>query len=551
MNRWRPIASRVLLIVVLCSIVLLRWNELVGGRIVSWCESFTSRRVSIGSVESEQAKLYLRDVDLYHRDKENVCVHADEIALKLNKKALSDRRLVMDSCQITGLQATLDEPNGRELSIEDYSSRGEDWFLQISDRLNSDTADLDSTRLINQLTEQWQQQIKTHRQNGNLVEPQDPESKHATSHNLENPLRRDRTDSRSQDRIDSILLEIDRQRRIVSAITAQVEQDEQTIETVICRDVQRLSKRFDLKPIDIEDFDEFLCAKQKSRLVQQLVNWIDWGQRIAEQIENEVSTNCMRGENILLKKSAKPDLLCEELIIDGTLNLTNQSFPFHAELFGLTTQPDKRDCPLKMRVHLPKQQADAVFVIDYSQKVCHQKITVVQQLAPKDQEVLGREGVFTATMTPVELSAKTEVELYGNVWCGDITLDGQAKLALDFSEQIAGTSNSIEKTQESQAVQLAVKFVGTTRSPKCELHTNLGRQLAPPIHAVLRRRFNQRRGEVTTKLKSRAQQLVARIQSSAEEIKEAASRKIQFAENKLATLKYQIANQDPLRTPLR
>lgn len=551
MKRWRPILSRVFLAVALFAVVFLRWDDLISGRIVSLCESLTGRRVSIGSVESNRAKLYLRDVNFYNQDKQHVCVHADEISVDLDEKALRNRRLIMERCQVTGLQATLNEPAGCEQNTAAAPPRGEDWFHQILDKLNADTAELESTQVVQQLTEDWQQKIKTHRQNGDLVEPLHRESKHSEFHDPPNPLRSDRVASSVQHYIDSILLEIDRQREIVSAITVQVEQDGQTIETAIRRDVQRLKNRYDLEPINIEDLDEYLFAKQKSRLVQQLVNWIDWGQASAEQMEGEVSTKRLRGESVLSEQPTKPDFLCEEMTIDGVLNFTSHSCPFHAELTGLTAQPAKRDCPMKMTLHLPKQRTDAVFVIDQSQAVPRQEVTIVQQLDSEGQNVFGREGVFTATMTPVELTATTKVELCGNVWRGNITLEGRAKFALEFAQQFACDSISIDKAHEPKPVTVTVKLLGTTRNPKCELHTNLGQQFSSPIHGMLSRRLDQHRGELVAKIESNGRQMVARIQGSAEEIRQSASRKIQFAESKIASLKKRIANQDSLRTPLR
>jgi uncharacterized protein (TIGR03545 family) len=155
-------------------------------------------------------------------------------------------------------------------------------------------------------------------------------------------------------------------------------------------------------------------------------------------------------------------------------------------------------------------------MVDRSQSIDHDRIVIkIPSLKVSDQELKIDDKVqLSLSSSEVEIHAR--IELVGNELSGQVkAVQKQVGLtiATNIQNDFAGELKSMlnDDLKEIQGFQIVAKISGTPESPKWELNSNLGPQIANAFNSTISRGYEMKKTELVNRLNKEADRALMQV----------------------------------------
>lgn len=155
-------------------------------------------------------------------------------------------------------------------------------------------------------------------------------------------------------------------------------------------------------------------------------------------------------------------------------------------------------------------------MVDRSHSIDHDRIVIkIPSLKVSDQELKIDDKVqLSLSSSEVEIHAR--IELVGNELSGQVkAVQKQVGLtiATNIQNEFAGELKSMlnDDLKEIQGFQIVAKISGTPESPKWELNSNLGPQIANAFNSTISRGYEMKKTELVNRLNKEADRALMQV----------------------------------------
>ena len=516
--RWKYVAPRLILLVVVALGFrfgldpLLKWAFVVAG------EAAVGAKVDLAEVETS-----LRDGTVVFRGLaitnpysplQNL-MQAERAELQLDMNALFHKRVVIRDGVVSGLQFDTDRAESGELAattkeidespsvlspwLESGNEMAEQWFDQLSDRLDTDLVEqLETPRVVEELEERWPQEYEQLRGRAKELQTKIKALEQGLRAVRKNPLRHLDQLGELQQQLVAMQRELQSLQQKIEQLPRQAENDQQSVLAAKNRDEQFLRAKLQVSDLNGAGLSETLLGETVNERLVSALEWIGWARRqIPVRAAAKVQAARGRGTTVLFSK-ARPRYLVERVQLEGLASLGGETLQIVGSLTDLTTEPHLVTKPARLSLQSSGASAFTLeATVDRREEVA---VDLLQIDCPKfavSGRALGKAEKLAIQLAPSTASVRVDLKLTDDQLAGEIVYSqpdvglslatGAAKskqLALVLEQALAGV----------EQIDANVVLSGTLNKPKISLQSDLGPQLATSLNAAVRR-FVQERGE--------------------------------------------------------
>jgi uncharacterized protein (TIGR03545 family) len=287
------------------------------------------------------------------------------------------------------------------------------------------------------------------------------------------------------------------------------------------RDLTKIRDEANLFQSDPQQLVEFLLGPELEQRGKEAVQWIRWARDHYHGTAQRPPTVRQRGEFIEFQhQMARPRLLVKLLKISGNAEFNAQSFDFTGMLTGLTSNPELLGEPIVLQLNSEGGvEFDLKAVADYTRPDAEPQHSVVCSYSTEQVSPLrmGDEKSLLIDVAAKKLVCHAEIKLVGEHLSGQIHLEEQqASLTPTLGGQLAKlpppAMDSIHDTIGAiRGVQATLHLDGTLESPRFQIESDLGQQVAAGIGAAFTHQLDAGREKLAAQLNDQADKQTNRL----------------------------------------
>ncbi len=523
MIRWRYLLPRLALLGTLLILVCLGLDPIVRWFLLSAGQSLTGARVEIGSLDTAPlaTDIVLDDLRVADpRDPMKNLFEVDRMALDLDPAALLRRKLIVDSARVDGLRlGTTRESSGELPEGSDTRLTGlprfrlpqldQAWLKRGTDLVWKEVQrESESIRLLRSLADRWPAELERLRVRAVAL----AERVRGLQHTLEvddNVLRRMEQIHEATAQLQEIAqqaVSIDKELRRIGRRAAA---DRQALVRAQARDRQRLEELVRLDPLRPAMLSEYLLGAEVHRKVTALVEWVNWAQSLSSSRDPGPTPVRQRGVDVAFDSpNPLPDFLVRGATFSGEGELFGRAAQFRGTAWGFTTQPKLYGGPMLVKMETTGGvEMHLDMGIDHTGPIARQRIVVACPRLRHDELALGNAEQLVVGVAPGTARLDVRLDVEGDCLSGRVRIEQdatlvEARLASDYvnpclARRLQTALSAVDR------LSATVHVSGTVESPRWQIDSDLGHQLAEGLQRALREELEVRRGELAGQLEAR------------------------------------------------
>lgn len=556
MFRWRLIATRLFILLLLGVAIWISRDALIRQWIVSSAQATVGAKVEIGQVYSSFAdrKIFIDHITVADpRDPMSNLFQADSAVLNFDLDSLLRRKfvihggstsqLVMGSPRTT-TGAITDSPLAidknkidDEINIDfDHPDATEAWLDQFKFAKTSlDPAQLHLTstasRILNDRKKALSDQLgKIDGLHNKIVQINE------LIEGFDNNVLRISNLQLAQERMNSLRLEIENLSNSLHELDIQLASDRTELHSTRIKDqsaIQQISSVSVVEPATLTN----LLLQKDPFLIEQLNNAITWYSAFGKAIPDprkDFSVKPASGRNISFPYlSDSPSFFIKQMDLDGEGRLGGQKFSFTGEISGLTTQPELTNNPVHFKL---RAQGQTHFVIDCTidrrSSNGADNLRMICQDLPLPARTMGEESMLLLRVSPCR--AKIDVNLTSD----NDRLSGTMQFVyenlvtqIEELDEKAGGNNVASRINLDLGTitdySVTANIGGTFSDPIFDFQSNLGEQLASKFNEVIGSREQVAQKQLDEILESYLSQLDREVGDKIREASELLANEVQ------------------------
>jgi uncharacterized protein (TIGR03545 family) len=273
-----------------------------------------------------------------------------------------------------------------------------------------------------------------------------------------------------------------------------------------------------MESLNAEALSQYLLGQEQAERLQTALAWI---QRVRQYIPRKrrfADPQRGGGRTVWLPGVPRtPDLLFEQLEIDGEVAGDTNSVSFSGSLCGLTYQPQLYGRPATFSVETGGSTPLQIHgVIDRTGAVSHDKIVVRCPSFTTPQRTLGKAESLAVSVAPSPGVLALEIDLHDDTLSGQFVLEQndlhmETQLARAYGGQYL-QSRLNETLSNVPQLRVAVDLSGTLRRPRGRLRSDLGSYLAGGFQRVFQQELEARADQITSRMDQYVQRQLAQLE---------------------------------------
>jgi uncharacterized protein (TIGR03545 family) len=242
--------------------------------------------------------------------------------------------------------------------------------------------------------------------------------------------------------------------------------------------------------------------------VQELLAWIEWTRSWIPHRREFAQPERFRGRTVRFGDTRpSPQLVFDQLALDGDFSNNGQTVPFTGTVTGLTNEPAVYGRPATVDVETGGDTPVRVHaVLDRTGRSPHDYLVLELPSLEMPARKLGKAKELAVALAPGRAAVKLEIELRDDTLAGQLafvqnSVQLETTLAAAYGGEAVQTRVNQALAQVKQ-LNVTVDLSGTLRRPSTRLHSDLGAQVAEGLTTVARQ-----------ELQARVEQLTGRVDS--------------------------------------
>jgi uncharacterized protein (TIGR03545 family) len=532
MIRWTYLIPRLVVIVAAVSLLgfglspLVRWalvrygSQALGARIdlaaldVSlWQTGVTVAQLAVTNPSSPMRNLF----------------QIDQGTFQLDRDALLERRFVVCEGSIRGLRFdTLRDASGAIAAAEpppedtagfSFPQVTPEWLEAFAGQIGQDLeSELMTPGLCRELARRYPQEYDQLKRRVAAMQQRIKQLQVSVQELRRNPLQDPRVYEDLLRQVDDARQQLAEVQPELTRLRGMLQSDRAAVHQARQHDVAYVRERLQWQSLDAESLSQYLLGSEQTARIQSTLAWIRLVRSYIPTRQTLQQPERGRGRIVQLPGWKRgPSLLFEQLAIDGCVDHDGQTVPFAGTLCGLTHQPGLYGQPATLCVEAGTETPVQIqAVVDRTGAVAHDRIVVScpgLQLPPRQ---LGKDAALAVAVSPGPGSLRLELELHDDALTGQLVLD-QSRLDLEarLADAYGGRQLQDRLNQSLDHVddfRVTIDLAGTLRRPRCQLHSDLGRQLADGFQLAFRQELDDRAERIAARLDAQVQQQLDRLQ---------------------------------------
>ena len=507
MIRWKYVLPRLLLCGLVAAFVFLAANPLLRMVIVRSGQAVTGARVDVDRIQTSLGRGHVDLVGFRAADPRRPMrnlFQADRIRLEIDRRALAQRRIVVQRAQIAGFRVGTErttsgalEPSpaasyGTQLA-DDFADYGRRWLNDAVRRLTQDVQqELQSVALAEELLGRWPQEMDRIEKQADTLKSRVQQLHRQLEDAGENPLRNAASYQQAIAELAALGNEIGQVRGDVNRIGQQFLMDQEAITTAKAHDLALLKEKMDLPVLNGEDLTEYLLGPEASERITAILDWMQWGRRLLPTVQAHTTALRHRGEDVWFRGlRPAPEVLLETLVLTGTGQRNGRSFNLEGTLRGLASQPQYLDRPTELVIQTSGDNSLSIqAMFDASATERRDRMVIRCEHWPHAARTFGDPRQLAVTLPADEVRLWVLLDLVDDQLSGEVVLKrNAAELDARLGDEFCCTevADLLKRTvKRISRIEASIALRGTLDHPQWTLRSNLGHELAGGLRDSVR-----------------------------------------------------------------
>ncbi len=321
--------------------------------------------------------------------------------------------------------------------------------------------------------------------------------------------------------VNELLAESQRLRKEFPGLIEQANADFREIDAARQRDEAAIREKLKLFQLNPQELTETLLGPEFVQRAQQVARYAAWAKQNLDAATDPPEAERMRGTDIdFSSQEPLPKFLVRRMHISGQMDLRGQPVPFAAEVTGITSEPRLHDQPMVIQLQAEGEAALKLEVVaDHRSDQPAWKLELDYRNPQPAKFALGRRDQTGLQLVSGDSRWNATLELVGDDLRGAVVLR-QNDVRLDRSAETPHASETARMLAETLAetlagvkqVEASLQLTGTLQQPRWSLQSDLGRQLATGMNAMIAGEMKRRQEELTAGLNARLQEKTGTLQ---------------------------------------
>jgi uncharacterized protein (TIGR03545 family) len=517
MFRWTFLVPRLLVVLAFCLWLRFGLDSLLTRSVISSGQMATGARVDLQDLSSSlpHGRLHIRGLAAANPESplENL-FQVDEVSLKIDTRALLDRRWVVDQAAVAGLQFNTDRPtsgalpsrqkdknqDGKLAGIADQLASGmsraaEHWLNDLASRMRADVEEeFQSVRLAKELAQRWPEE---YRELATRVD--DWKARVERIRRLVDGIREEPWEHLADIEpglrdVEALRTEVGQLRSEMQRMHTQILRDRDAIRTASRHDANVIREKLRIQNLDGDRLSDYLLGPELVARATQLATWIEQGQHAYKLVGERPEINHEHGRGVFIDLAAgpqPPDILFRCLLLSGHTQFDGRNVQFQGRLEGLTHQPQRYGKPVTYRLATRGAvETQIQGTIDYRQAPPRHHLVVSCPAWHQPSHTLGNVEQFAIRSSSGPAQVWLEVNLNGRELSGEVRWR-QDEILVDpiVGEYFASERlrrGLAQATRNVDRIHATAELSGTLTAPRCRLRSSLGPQIAEGVNFAVR-----------------------------------------------------------------
>jgi len=538
MIKWKFVFIRLFLLFGIFAAIHFGTSPLLKFGLVTVAEWVTGSKLEIGSLDASPFQTQIVVGKVHFADPKDPMKNLFDFSdahLNFDQNELLHKRFIVTDGSLDGLQFGTERTTSgkviRPKSAESAeSSLINDYIANVGENVAGGLTDLltrrfdenfETIQCSKDVFERWPQEYAALMQRGKKLELRIREVRDLSRSLQANPLNTLRDLPKVEQAVrdsTTIKSELKNLQQSLASYRNQILVDRNNILAAKNRDLARIDEIKNSKRLNGRSLSQLLVGDQNGQRVDLAISWIKWLRTTFPHPKKQLEANRSRGQTIRFPGiKDEPDMLVRSLRLNGIGTFENRPYEFTGQIAGLTHQPERYGKPAYLQFESTGDiQFSVKGMVDRSHSIDHDRIVIkIPSLKVSDQELKIDDKVqLSLSSSEVEIHAR--IELVGNELSGQVkAVQKQVGLtiATNIQNEFAGELKSMlnDDLKEIQGFQIVAKISGTPESPKWELNSNLGPQIANAFNSTISRGYEMKKTELVNRLNKEADRALMQV----------------------------------------
>ena len=532
MIRWTYLIPRLVIASALIGFLTLGLSPLVRWALVTYGSRTLGARIDI---EDLHVSLWQTEIQVSQTEITNPAspmrnlFEMREGTFDLDRDALLQRKFIVRQGKISGLRFdTLRDSSGAlapaEEELDDgdgfqFPSVDQQWLKSIAGKLQDDLeSELKTPGLCRELMERYPQEYEHLESQVRSLTDRVKQLQELVRQVRENPLQDPSTYENLVRQIAEAREQLAQVQPEFRRVREMVKSDREAVIEAKQHDEAYVRDKLRLESLDPDTLSQYLLGQEQAARLQTALAWI---QRVRQYIPDKrefADPQRGGGRTVWLPGVPRtPDLLFEQLAIDGLVASGTDTVAFSGSLCGVTYQPQLYGRPATFSVETGGSTPLQIHgVIDRTGAISHDKIVVRCPSFTTPQRTLGKVESLAVSIAPSPGALTLEIDLRDDVLSGQFVLEqDDLRMETHLAQAYGGQhlqSRLNETLSSVSQLRVAVDLSGTLRRPRGRLRSDLGSHLAGGFQKVFQQELEARADQITARMDQYVQQQLAELE---------------------------------------
>lgn len=538
MIKWKFVFIRLGLLLAILAVIHFGTSPLLRFGVTTLTQWLTGSKLEIASLDASPFQTQVHVGEVKFADPSDPMKNLFDFSaahLDFDQNALLHKKFIVTDGSLDGLQfGTQRTTSGKverpETDPDAESSLINDYISGVGENVASGLTDLltrrfdenfETVRYSKDVFERWPKEYAVLMQRGKNLEIRIREIRDLSKALQANPLNTLRDLPKVEQAVrDSATIKAELKKLQQSLVSHrnQILVDRNNIVAAKNRDLARINEIKNSKRLNGRSLSQLLVGDQNGQRVDLAISWIKWLRTTFPHPKKQLDANRSRGQTILFPGiKAEPDVLVRSLRLNGIGTFENRPYEFTGQIAGLTHQPERYGKPAYLHFESTGDiQFSVKGMVDRSQSIDHDRIVIKIPALDVSNQELEIDDKVQLSLSNSEVEINARIELIGN------ELSGQVKavqknvglaIATNIQNEFAGELRTMlnEDLKAIEGFQIIAKISGTPESPKWELNSNLGPQIANAFNSTISRGYEMKKAELVGRLNRESDQALAKV----------------------------------------
>lgn len=542
--RWKYVVPRLGLLVLVAGGVHFGADPTLKWLLISAGESSVGAKVEVAELTSSLCEGRLDVVGLQvanPQDTMSNLFEAESLNLKIDSRALLQKRLVIEDGEILGIQIgtdraesgeleiTIGEPTSKSKLLSSLKSQlgtfEDQWLEGVDMRLSAGFYDqLQTPQLAQKLEDKWKSQAADLRARAEALKQRGKQLEDEFRELKANPLRGVQRLPELQAELTSVQGELKSLEGTIKSLPEAAKQDRQVVLEAKAQDQEFLQQQLQFDRLDGDNLTQVILGETVAGNLQSACDWIAWTRaHMPKGADKQVRAQRSRGTFVRFGPR-QPRLEVQRVALKVLTQVGGKPMPFVGQLTNLSSEPSLLAEPARLSLMAQGEiPVEIELASDHRTDAPFEELELSCPTLPLAGRSIPAGGKFSLALAPTVADLSAHLVLRGDELSGEVQFAQQqfALTASSTSKQGQILASLLQQAGSNvKGIQANVTISGTLKRPAFKIDSQLGDQLADGIRTALKQAATERSEKLMARLTGEVDTRLAQLQSARDSLQQ-------------------------------